>query len=272
MESLRYFLITFRPHIAESSILDDFLTIFLQSTLITSSRHSWCVDNEGTMEQHVHMIIQGKYKDKYAFERSKAFREATGKIQDYCKGKQTTWKHAFDCKLVGDTQEDYFKTLGYVNKELYDRPRNGKKDISDKEILDAVEYYYTSEHLDKSKFKKSDWKYVNTKNAHALIENFVEKNDDIKSFSDWKLQFEMIKAKHSFCQLTERNKETIFDELCIAHGQPCNAQGHMGINFGLQGEITEEVKDHYILYLQQVVKGFDPDYFINHPGISVLVD
>lgn len=210
----RFFLITFRPHIAESSILDDFLTIFLQSSLVTGNKHSWCVDNDKTMEQHMHMIIQANYKDKYAFTRSKQYREATGKIQEFCKGRQTKWQHAEDTKMVGDKNEDFMKTLGYVNKELYNRPRNGKKDFNDKEILDAVEYYYACEHLDKGKLKKSDWKYLNTKNAHSMIEDFCDKNS-LKP-NDWKVTFEMKKNKYSFCQLTERNQDDIFEEICIS--------------------------------------------------------
>jgi hypothetical protein len=217
------------------------------------------------MEQHMHMIIQGKYKDKYAFTRSKQYKEATGKIQEFCKGRQTKWQHAEDTKMVGDKNEDFMKTLGYVNKELYNRPRNGKKDFNDKEILDAVEYYYASEHLDKGKFKKSDWKYLNTKNAHSMIEEFCTKNK--LDLSDWKVKFEMTKAKYSFCQLTYKVIDIIFEELCIAHGQPLEKTGLSAEDYAKEVEaeyICWTEKDHKIKYLEGIIKEKLPQIKIDY--------
>ena len=72
--------------------------------------------------------------------------------------------YGFDDRKVKDDPEDFLKVLGYVNKETQCLRRK-YKGFTNEEILKAVEYYYTTKHIDKTNIN-SDMIILTPKNYH----------------------------------------------------------------------------------------------------------
>ena len=174
-----FFLFTFRPQITEQELFEQFLSIFLP-LLEEFSKFSYSIEEDGTLNKHIHLMVETKAKDNCAWKQffnKKPFKDFKVAI----KTKQTNPDKGFDDRMVkrdkqGETIiEDKLKVLGYVNKET-NCPRRKYKGFTNEEILEAVDFYYTTQHLEKSKIK-NDLTLVTPKNIHILIKTFCEENE-----------------------------------------------------------------------------------------------
>jgi len=186
-----YYLFTFRPQITEQQLFEEFLTIFIPH-LKECEHYSYSVEEDGTLQKHIHAIWSSKAKDKTAcFQlfNKKIFKD----FKKYLFAKQTTEPAGFDNQKV--KEDDFLKVLGYVNKETQCTRRG--YNFTNEKILQAVEYYYTSQHIDKS-VKKSDLTIVTAKNIHILVKDYCEKNNLEPHHAVTKLK--MQKDRHCFSQ------------------------------------------------------------------------
>lgn len=207
-----FYLFTFRPQISEQELFESFLTIFIPE-LKKLNRYSYSVEEDGTLQKHIHAVAESKAKDLSAFKQifnKKIFKDFKSSL----KLKQTNEK-GFDDQKIRD--EDFLKVLGYVNKETQCLRR--EYNFTNEEILQAVDYYYTSKHIDKSQKAKKDWTILTTKNAHVIIENYVElHNIDYHDFLvEQDIKMRMIKDRYSFSSLSKKQISTIFSEIIIAN-------------------------------------------------------
>lgn len=207
-----FYLFTFRPQISEQELFESFLTIFIPE-LKKLNRYSYSVEEDGTLQKHIHAVAESKAKDLSAFKQifnKKIFKDFKSSL----KLKQTNEK-GFDDQKIRD--EDFLKVLGYVNKETQCLRR--EYNFTNEEILQAVEYYYTSKHIDKKKNIDNDWTILTTKNVHVIIENYVkEHNIDYNDFLvEEQIKMRMIKDKYSFASISKKQIATIFNELIIAN-------------------------------------------------------
>lgn len=167
-----YYLFTFRPQITEQQLFEDFFTI-LQPELENLSKYSYTIEEDDTLQKHIHLIAESKAKDNSAFKQlfqKKIFQE----FKSALKHKLTNEK-GFDDRKVKDTKEDFLHTLGYVNKEATALRRQYKGFTND-EITTAVEYYHTAKRI-KSSVKKSDLIIVTARNCHVLIKDYCVRNE-----------------------------------------------------------------------------------------------
>ena len=138
-----FYLFTFRPQITEQDLFENFLTIFIPE-IKKLTKYSYSVEDDSTLQKHIHVVAESKAKDLSAFKQifnKKIFKDFKSSL----KTKQTN-EHGFDDKKIN--QEDFLKVLGYVNKETQCLRR--EYNFTNEEILKAVDYYYTSKHIDKS--------------------------------------------------------------------------------------------------------------------------
>lgn len=207
-----FYLFTFRPQITEQELFENFLTIFIPE-IKKLNKYSYSVEDDGTLQKHIHCVAESKAKDLSAFKQifnKKIFKE----FKTTLKAKQTN-EHGFDDQKIRD--EDFLKVLGYVNKETQCLRR--EYNFTNEEILQAVEYYYTSKHIDKHKHIDNDWTILTTKNAHVIIEDYVRiHNIDYNDFLvEQDIKMRMIKDKYSFASISKKQIATIFNELIIAN-------------------------------------------------------
>ena len=167
-----YYLFTFRPQITEQQLFEDFFTI-LQPELECLSKYSYTIEEDNTLQKHIHLIAESKAKDNSAFKQlfqKKIFQE----FKSALKHKLTNEK-GFDDRKVKETKEDFLHTLGYVNKEATALRRQYKGFTND-EITMAVEYYHTAKRI-KSAIPKSDLTIVTARNCHVLIKDYCVRNE-----------------------------------------------------------------------------------------------
>ena len=252
-----YYKLCFNPQVSESHLLEEYL-ILLKPFLERFDKYSYSVEKDNTINKHIHLIVYNEDPDpKSNF--YKKFKTATFKpFFNKMKNLLTDEKVFLHCQKVKDTPEDLSKVLGYVNKEH--AVRRDKKGFTDQEILDSVEYYYTTEHLDKT-IKKNNYTYLTTKNAHVMIEEFCEENNLPIDYPNIKLR--MTQQKYSFCNIPPKTISRIFKELRIVHeksnlqdDQMCNLEAD-GIDSNYDYE-THQNCENLVEFIRNC-HGIDPD-------------
>lgn len=246
-----FYLFTFRPQITEQELFENFITIFIPE-LKKLIKYSYSIEDDNTLQKHIHVVAESKAKDLSAFKQifnKKIFKD----FKSTLKTKQTN-EHGFDDQKIRD--EDFLKVLGYVNKETQCLRR--EYNFTNEEILQAVEYYYTTKHIDKQKNISNDWTILTTKNAHVIIENYVkEHNIDWTSFLvEQDIKIRMIKDKYSFASISKKQIGTIFNELIIANTQSDPNDYHIQIEKVIHQdcEDTSQQQIEYIQKLQKLLK------------------
>ena len=206
-----FYLFTFRPQITEQELFENFITIFIPE-LKKLTKYSYSIEEDTTLQKHIHVVAESKAKDLSAFKQifnKKIFKD----FKSTLKLKQTNEK-GFDDQKIRD--EDFLKVLGYVNKETQCLRR--EYNFTNEEILKAVDYYYTSKHIDKSQKSNRDWTILSTKNAHVIIEKYIEDNEiDILDYQECEItKIKMIEDRYSFNNISDKQLNKIFSEICIA--------------------------------------------------------
>jgi hypothetical protein len=218
-----FYLFTFRPQVSDQHLFEDFLSIFLP-ILDTLSKYSYSIEEDGTLNKHIHVLVEHKAKDNNAWKqlfKRKIFKD----FKESLTSKMTN-EHGFDDRMVKEDPEDLLKVLGYVNKET-DCIRRKYKGFTNEEVLSGIKFYYASEHIDKSKVK-NDWTVLTTKNAHVIIEKFVEDNEmDWNEFMiEQTIKIKMIESKFSFINFTKEKQSQLFNELIIANTKTAEGDFH----------------------------------------------
>ncbi len=222
-----FYLFTFRPQTSETNLFEQFLTI-LKPALADSKtikKYAYSVEEDNSLNVHIHLIAgfeetKSKNNPLTQFFNTKPFRD----FKQTLKLKQTSEPHGFDDRKVQDTQEDFLKVLGYVNKETVCRRRESKG-FTNEEILQGVDYYYTTQHLEKSKDQsKNNWKILTHKNVLAEIEYWMDNNDEHQWGPIQKVK--MIQDRYSFTNFSQKNLLSIEHHINIARNKDSFAIGY----------------------------------------------
>lgn len=214
---MRFGFVTFRSHPLDKN-LDDYFLNLLKPLIKKSDKHVLGIDKKNTLEQHFHLIISGpksmditNLRQKF---NSKDFKIFYKKIKDE---QLSTYIHpkfessALQIKMVGTTEEDHMKTLGYCAKEHI----HSSCGYSEDEITDAIKYHYATERLDNSQPIENNWRVLTPKNAHAYLEDFSKKEGI--HFSEKTFCIELARNRISLINFSEKSKRQLFAELIIAN-------------------------------------------------------
>lgn len=204
MYNMPLFLFTFRPHINEQSVFDDFLTIFLPEIKNKCSKYSYAIEDADKLTRHIHILAEMPPACKDYSKFSQLFnKKVYSAFRDSLKNKLTN-DHGFDDRKVNEDPHDFLKVLGYVNKDT--SSKKVYEGFTNEQILEGVEYYYASKHIEKSKVE-NDWTILSPKNFHVIIEDYIEKNNiDKETFNPAILERQMIEDKISFAANLTRDK------------------------------------------------------------------
>lgn len=216
---------TFRPAPGNPTLLTEFLTIF--SPLLNKAQYSASIIEEyGTPNAHYHALVSGSFKDSDKMNRW--FNSAKmRKFKESLKHTHTLIPVAFKNLLVKQNpDEDYWFTedvetcLGYILKSEKEKDREtiNIKGFTNEQILQADKMYFTSlKHKNRNDVIKNDWTLLTKKNAHCLIEDFCQKNN--QTIRDSNLIKNMKRSRYSFVDLTSKAQKEIFDEIMIAENK-----------------------------------------------------
>jgi len=248
-----FYLFTFRPQITEQDLFENFLTIFIPE-IKRLTKYSYSIEEDNTLQKHIHVVAESKAKDLSAFKQifnKKIFKD----FKSTLKTKQTN-EHGFDDQKI--REEDFLKVLGYVNKETQCLRR--EYNFTNEEILQAVDYYYTSKHIDKSKHISNDWTILTTKNIHVIIEDYVKKhNIDYNDYLvEQTIKIAMIRDKYSFASISKKQLSTVFNELIIANNPTDTHCHHLAderiIHTYEASHVTQLENEHEIARLRDLLK------------------
>ena len=239
------FLLTFRCHTSDPHTFELVLPILINTVQQYSNKYSWTIENDNTLERHLHMILipVDSFKDGATLKQRLLNRKELKSFKDYLKFKsQTNLINALDIKKINEN--DFLNTLGYIHKEEL-IIRTESKNISNEEILKGIKLYLSSQKIQTlNNINKSDWKYLTPKNAHSIIEDFVEKNPDI-CFEE--IISELLKNKISTVQMNAKQLKKVYMELKFHHTDDENLKKDISskLNQQIHGYEINENYDTY---------------------------
>lgn len=207
-----FYLLTFRPQPTDFSLLNTFFTV-LKPQLNDNPNvlnYACVIEKDNTINRHCHTLVefkQTKTKDNQLkrFYNNKVFKDFNKMLKNVL----TNERWAKDDRKLKDTQEDFLHVLGYVFKEVEGNKRFYT--FKEQQIVDALEYYYQRERIDKSQPEENDLNVLTSKTIHANVFDFCKKND-LRPKDQEMVKFKMIKAGYMFSQV--QIKDT-FQELDI---------------------------------------------------------
>lgn len=207
-----HFLITARCHVLDTNLFEQFIVLLIP-WIKSHSAYAYSVEEDMTINRHIHLLIEDNAKDRDAMTRkftTKSFKQ----FKQHLTTTNTIWDTFLDIQVVKNTPEDFNKSLGYTLKD--NTKRRGYSGFTESQILDATKYYYVSQHLDKS-ILKSDIKLITTKNIYGHVIDFCNKHK--LKFTDPTIQLQMTQSKFGFVNISPKNIRRVFNELQVMHEQ-----------------------------------------------------
>lgn len=255
--STRFGFVTFRAHISEPQVFEDFLTIFLP-ILCTHTIYAYTVEEDSTLEKHIHAFfsISSTQVDKSKIDQkfnTKLIKEFKNSIKE----KQTQWQHAYDSKLVGNTYEDVMKTLGYTMKSDVTDWRKSFHNISDEVLTQAKDFYRSTARI-KNSCVDNDWKQINAKNFHILCESFAKQND--MTVHDYELIAKMTHARHTF-NIPDKMLKKHLAELKFANKDyDPESREFLDINYFQSNHVDPSTEEDYQKRIKELMKQHEEEY------------
>jgi len=219
LEKANFTFITFRAHVSEPQVFEDFINTFLPYISLKFSFYIYSIEDDDTSSRHIHLLLQHDQKDKQKLKQkieAKYFKDFSKSIKD----KQTNLSCALkygkgpDGEDFGFTMkiEDKMKCIGYIFKDI--TRRNKTSGLSQSLITQCCDFYFSNRRIKNT--TDNDWKQLTTKNIHVKIEEYCKTTgQDVMSPL---LQFNMVKDKHTFIQLTTKQRKMAFAELRYHQG------------------------------------------------------
>lgn len=216
---IRFGLLTIRAQQNEIDLFEDTLNLILP-ILQTYPSYIYTVEDDNTPNRHIHIFLQNPSKAKEV-DSSKVFQKfqkIKKNLMKYIKLQQTQEQPFWDSRLVQNTPEDFFKVLGYIQKDT-NCTRRRVKNICSEVLIQGMNFYATTTKIDKS-CTKNDWTAIKPQNAHSLITHFSEKhNIDV---TETELIPAMVADKHTFVQITSPQLKLTLTELKYQKSQNDN--------------------------------------------------
>jgi hypothetical protein len=219
IDNANFTFITFRAHVSEPQVFEDFISTFLPYISLKFSFYIYSIEDDDTSSRHIHLLLQHDQKDKQKLKQkieAKYFKDFSKSIQD----KQTNLKCAIkygkgpDGEDFGFTMkiEDKMKCIGYIFKDI--TRRNKISGLSQSLITTCCDFYFANRRIKNT--TDNDWKQLTVKNIHVKIEEYCKATgQDVLSPL---LQFNMVQDKHTFIQLTTKQRKMALAELAISQG------------------------------------------------------
>ena len=219
IDSANFTFITFRAHVSEPQVFEDFISTFLPYISLKFSFYIYSIEDDDTSSRHIHLLLQHDQKDKQKLKQkieAKYFKDFSKSIQD----KQTNLKCAIkygkgpDGEDFGFTMkiEDKMKCIGYIFKDI--TRRNKTSGLSQSLITQCCDFYFANRRIKNT--TDNDWKQLTTKNIHVKIEEYCKTTgQDVMSPI---LFHEMRKNKYTFVQLSNKQRKMALAEVAISQG------------------------------------------------------
>ena len=237
------FMITFRPHPNEPSILDTFLTLFFGSDLfLLADEYKYNIEKDGTPDRHFHIFLTTKIcRDKekvYNFLSVREFKQ----FKEWLSKKDTEFTHGLNVVLVSDKttkRNDRLYRIGYVSK---DRPSPYKDllttNMDQALIKQALEYMVEWDriHITTKNYAK-DIKQLTIKTVIPEIMYYHEE----KGFPLDSLLFKRLAKEGVFTpSLTESQESRILEQMNIYYKQDIDIYHHYSQSEVLKAKTTFE--------------------------------
>lgn len=239
IDKLNFTFITFRAHVSEPQVFEDFISFFLPHISLKFPFYIYSIEADDTPSRHIHILLQHdeketqKLKQKIENKQFKLFVKSLAEKQTdiKCALKYGRFSDGPDEETFGFTMkiEDKMKCIGYIFKDI--TRRNKTDGISQDVITQSCDFYFANRRIKNQ--SQSDWITITTKNIHSKIEQYCkENNQDVNSPV---LHQSMVRDKHTFVQITPKQRKMAIAELKYYNGND---------SFEIQQDLDGEKIEH----------------------------
>lgn len=217
--------ITFRAHVSQPQVFEDFMSVFLPYISSNFSIYTYSIEKDDSPDRHLHMAVA---VDEKIYDTQKFKQKIEAKwLKEFNKRLSlgpTDIKHAYVLKFNEDPDDETkkikmnqlehkMKIIGYIHKEI-----NRRTDIcglSQSLITKCCDFYFANRRMENK--VDNDWKLLTTKNIHVKIEEYCKTTgQDVLSPI---LFHEMRKNKYTFVQLSNKQRKMALAEVAISQGK-----------------------------------------------------
>lgn len=182
---MRYGFITWKPHINETFLNEEFFIIF-KPLLYRAERFLLCIEKEGTPEAHYHAVLSFPDASNAESNLHKKFNSVAFK-KFYASIKERQLQTIIDSKFSKQalkvvvvkkdpSEHDYLYVLGYCGK-TGDTHIIDSKGYTEDFISTATKYYWNDSRKDsQGEPSKKTFMVLNGKNVHTYTHHFCEKH------------------------------------------------------------------------------------------------
>lgn len=253
----RWGYITFKAHVCECHVFEDFINIFLP-VLTTNTHYIYSVEEDDTPNRHIHAVFAlgkengickpeiDKINQKFNNKFMKQFKKSLGI-------KQTQWKVCWYPELVKDTKEDFLRVVGYCLKDDLKNTRSRVKNIPTTFLTQATKFQIASARIEADSVIKNDIKIITSKNFHVSCEAYAKKNN--MTVHDWELIPKMTHDRHSF-QISARDLKKYEAELLF-----------MNSEYDIKSEHIKQIMDY-----KNEVKTNDDDLYLHNSSLMKIIN
>lgn len=240
----RFGLLTIRAQQNEIGVFEDALNLVLP-ILFQFNSFIYTVELDNTPNRHIHIFLENpsKAKEPDCSKVFQKFKKVKAQLKQYINLKQTETARFWDERLVKDTPEDFYKTLGYIQKDTL-CSRRRVKNITSECLIHGIEFYASTLKIDKS-CSKNDWIAIKPQNAHSLIEHFCkEQNYDV---SDPTIKLKLTEHQYGLATITPKQLNIALSQLKYKQTKSLDSAEQI-MNYGSDealAEFNESIKKEY---------------------------
>lgn len=233
--------ITFRAHVSQPQVFEDFMAVFLPHISSNFSIYTYSIEKDDSPDRHLHMAVA---VDEKIYDTQKLKQKIEAKwLRDFNKRLSlgpTDIKHAYVLKFNEDPDDEAkkikmnqlehkMKIIGYIHKDI--NRRTEIRGLSQSLITKCCDFYFANRKMENK--VDNDWKLLTTKNVHILIEQFCrEQNIDVETPE---LQELMVQNRYTFIQLSVKQRKMAIAEL-LHNQKKYNVKNEIKMRCELEGE------------------------------------
>jgi hypothetical protein len=233
---IRFGLLTIRAQQNEIDVFEDALNLVLP-ILFQYNSFIYTVEMDNTPNRHIHIFLENpsKAKEPDGSKVFQKFKKVKQQLKKYINLKQTEEKRFWDEKLIKDTPEDFYKVLGYIQKDTL-CSRRRVKNITSECLIHASEYYASISKIEKS-CNKNDWTSLKPQNCHSLIEHFCKEHG--YDVSDPTIKLKLTEHQYALSTISPQQLKIALSQLIYKKNQNDMENAENILQYGNDDALSE---------------------------------
>jgi hypothetical protein len=211
---------TFRPQINDQQLFEDFVILFLPFVKLHDNS-CYSIEEDGTLNKHIHAVITGNYKDLSKFFQKWNKSNGLKDFKGITKKSTNTDSNGFNNQKIPEDKTEFLHVVGYTFKDA-DKNTRSWSNIPDHTMTEAIEYYHAHRRIKAKETTNKDWTLITGKNCYAHIESYIDKQKI--QLPDPLLTIRMAQDRYGFVNIQSKQIRQCVAEIHLAKSKEANIE------------------------------------------------